>query len=238
MRIESLPFAIAVLLAVSVAGVLGKPTLEGLKGTYDAQVQEIQERYRAERKGLLEEYGQSLERTIKALKEEGDPERVLLAMEEKRRFEEARTVPKPCAKRPPKDAAAFGGHHYKVIGNHRGSWTAPNAKCQELGGHLVTFESREEYDFVRKMPAGYPCWIGCRYDRDASKWVWVTGTSIAARNGAGGAACPWDRFAGVNPSYEGCMLIRSGRIEFRGNTGIRKGWSWKEINRFICEWEE
>jgi len=69
-------------------------TLDSLKQTYEAEVQRIRDTHEESLKGLLDAYGKSLDTAIDILKREGDPDKILQAHSEKRRFEEERTVPK------------------------------------------------------------------------------------------------------------------------------------------------
>jgi len=79
----------------------------------------------------------------------------------------------------------------------------------------------------------------CRYDRVHRKWRWVTGNWIVKPMSSVGHRFPWTRFAWVHPRMGGdeFLLIREGRIGARSNSGIKRGWHWKQINRFVCEWD-
>jgi len=78
-----------------------EPSLESLKQTYETEVQKIRDEHEVRLKGLLDAYGRSLDKAIEILKREGDPDRILEAHSEKRRFEEEQDVPtKPDAELP------------------------------------------------------------------------------------------------------------------------------------------
>ena len=56
------------------------------------------------------------------------------------------------------------------------SWTEAAERCKEMGGHLVTINSQEEFDTVVEMAeeAGVPrIWIGCH--RVDGELVWENG---------------------------------------------------------------
>lgn len=79
----------------------------------------------------------------------------------------------------PKNTVKFGGHEYAVVD---AVLSFHNAKrhCQEMGGHLVTFETLQEQSAVleycrqQKLAA----WIGASNEDEHDKWMWVTGTPV------------------------------------------------------------
>jgi hypothetical protein len=76
----------------------------------------------------------------------------------------------------PKNVVKFGGHEYAVIEGHLSFHFAKQA-AEELGGHLVTFESAQEQEFIlefgRQRKLGV--WIGLSNEADHEKWTWITG---------------------------------------------------------------
>ena len=89
---------VCVILAVLLAGPFSlapaaEPTLDSLRQTYEAQVQKIRDARDTKLSRLLDTYARSLDRGIAMLKSKGDPDSVLHALTEKRRFEQERTVP-------------------------------------------------------------------------------------------------------------------------------------------------
>jgi len=70
-----------------------EPTLDALKQTYETEVREIQNAHDLKLNKLLDTYARSLAKAIAVLKQEGDPDLVLQALSEKRRFEQEKTVP-------------------------------------------------------------------------------------------------------------------------------------------------
>lgn len=127
-------------------------------------------------------------------------------------------------RRPPKQAVAFGTHHYLFIAG-KFSWQDAKRKCEEMGGHLVTIGSTEENAFVYRLSQGKPCWIGLFYDGATSTRLWVT------------------REPNVFQKW------RRSQPEGSGDPYASIGWSgtdeWDDFNadagghqNFVCEWEE
>jgi len=76
-----------------------------------------------------------------------------------------------------------GGHHY-FISMNKSKWGSAKLECEENGGHLVTFQSQEENDFVNTMNADLreSVWIGLRWNDTLSYTVfnteWITGEPL------------------------------------------------------------
>ncbi len=77
----------------------------------------------------------------------------------------------------PKSVLKFGGHDYALI-HENVSWHTAKRCCEEMGGHLVTFESPEEQKFVLDQAKKWntPFWIGLSNEGDLGRWVWINGT--------------------------------------------------------------
>lgn len=69
-------------------------SLNDLKSTYEAEVRNIKKEHDAHSEKMLKAYGSLLDRTIKTLKQQGDPDNVIGAFAEKKRFNQEKTVPK------------------------------------------------------------------------------------------------------------------------------------------------
>ncbi len=70
-----------------------EPSLDSLKQTYEAEAQKIRDAREAKLSRLLDAYGRSLDKAVGLLKKKGDPDTVLQAIAEKRRFDNDRAVP-------------------------------------------------------------------------------------------------------------------------------------------------
>ncbi|MBQ2944914.1 MAG: CHAP domain-containing protein [Ruminococcus sp.] len=76
------------------------------------------------------------------------------------------------------------GKRYELF-NIAMPWTEAKAKCEELGGHLVTITSKEEADVVNSLVAkggrtNY--WLGLSDHETEGQWKSVTGESISYSN--------------------------------------------------------
>lgn len=85
--------ATVVLTALTTAADTDQPSLGDLKGKYGSEVSRICAEHSRGLKKLLNVYGISIGKAIETLKQEGDPDNVLLAIMERKRFDAKRTVP-------------------------------------------------------------------------------------------------------------------------------------------------
>lgn len=93
--------AIMFLLLAAGSGGAAEQNLESLKQTYETEVQKIQDGHEARLSKLLDTYSRSLDKAVEILKKKGDPDLILAAVAEKRRFADEQTVPeKPDIKLP------------------------------------------------------------------------------------------------------------------------------------------
>ena len=79
----------------------------------------------------------------------------------------------------PEDAYYWeeNGHYYKFVDERQMksySWYEAERACEEMGGHLVTLESREEHMFVRRLQPYRSIWLGLTKE-DGGDWEWITG---------------------------------------------------------------
>ena len=70
----------------------------------------------------------------------------------------------------------FNGHYYQVFDESL-DWYAAKARCEEMGGHLVTITSAEEKTFIdgiltNKNKSNY--WAGATDEESEGKWKWIT----------------------------------------------------------------
>ena len=126
--------------------------------------------------------------------------------------------------RVPKDAVAFGGHHYKAVLG-RISWQKAVAACKELGGHLVTVESAGELAFLRKLAGRGRLWVGATDQAAEGKWVWINGKGFSREFRL------WDMGepdGGRGSNYAAVMAggLRDSSSPYGG------------VGGFICEWDQ
>jgi len=76
----------------------------------------------------------------------------------------------------PKNVVKFGGHEYALI-EDKVTWHVAKRRCEEMGGHLVTFESQNEQSFCLAacQSAKQAAWIGVSNEDDFEQFVWATG---------------------------------------------------------------
>lgn len=125
----------------------------------------------------------------------------------------------------PKETVKFGGHEYAVI-DAKLSFHNAKRHCQEMGGHLATFENPQEqaaaleYCRRRKIPA----WIGATNEDAQDKWMWVTGTPVTV-------ATEWQHDNHDSQLHGMGMTFWPDSNSFNDdNLGARIG--------FMCEWDQ
>ncbi len=82
--------------------------------------------------------------------------------------------------------SVFANHRYEVF-DESITWQEAKAKCEEMGGHLVTIDSQEENDFVAKLISNKEknlYWIGCFVDAQTNIWKWIDGSELEYENWA------------------------------------------------------
>jgi hypothetical protein len=71
------------------------------------------------------------------------------------------------------------------------SWTAAEAHCVSLGGHLASIHSPSENTAVHDLCMPHACWIGFNDKDQETAWVWSDGSTADFRSFPGGVA-PWN----------------------------------------------
>lgn len=85
---------------------------------------------------------------------------------------------------PPREARAFGGHHYQRF-DEPTTWHVARRKCEEKGGHLATVADKGEDDFLRELAGGKDFWLGGTDEEKEGEWRWVTGEPFRFTHWAG-----------------------------------------------------
>jgi len=86
----------------------------------------------------------------------------------------------PPRARAPRDAAAFGGHRYRLFTTVK-TWTEAYAACARLGGHLVSVTTDAEGAFVTDMARRAPnevTWVGLTDEGSEGAFRWITGEPV------------------------------------------------------------
>ena len=130
----------------------------------------------------------------------------------------------------------WNGHRYRIY-NAGITWNAAKSRCEELGGHLATITSREEYNAVMSLIPKNESriyWIGGYEDTSSGTWKWVTGEDFVFT--AWHSQEPNDQ--GGNEDF---LEITNYWDEYGGE------WFWNDerntseapssIVSFICEWD-
>ncbi len=130
----------------------------------------------------------------------------------------------------PDEATEFNGNCYCVF-NDGATWTQAKKLCQSMGGHLVTFSSKEENELAFQLvqEAGSDCaWIGLYNagSSEAPRWKWVTGEALAYINWQEGQP---DYSYGGEEKYGG-FWGTSGWNDYTNDDYVVGGY-------YVCEWE-
>ena len=98
----------------------------------------------------------------------------------------------------PKKVQTYKNHIYAVFDDYTSSTTA-KTKCEEMGGHLATINSKEENDYIYNMIKNddvFKCWhIGGQKNSDTKRWEWITKEAFNYTN--------WD----TDEPYEGYVKL-------------------------------
>lgn len=133
----------------------------------------------------------------------------------------AKAVASGPAGRPPKDAAKFKGHYYKV---YRGqvSWTTAEGKCKALGGHLVYIHSDEEMKFIEKLAGKSRLWVGATSTGKRGRWRWLNGSEVSGRL--------WSKGEGKGARGDDWASVRLGRL-------MDSPAEYGKVGGYLCEWD-
>ncbi|MEM0897400.1 MAG: C-type lectin domain-containing protein, partial [Verrucomicrobiota bacterium] len=120
----------------------------------------------------------------------------------------------------PEGASEFDGNYYYVF-DEKLTWTEAKARCENMGGYLVTILSSREHNFVTSMVArDQRYWIGLRNEEHG--WRWLTGDTPT-----------YKKWSGRPPSRQS----PSGFAFLRYERWYTARDSYSSIRGFICEWE-
>ena len=153
-------------------------------------------------------------------------------------------------KPPAHGAVKWNGHWYKHVPEVV-TWTVANRRCENMGGHLVIIDSKEENDFVfdlaNKIQVRDFLWIGMSDHIEEGTPKWVDGRKVSSTYNL------WikgnDNGLGSTKSDFGWMGLY---VPDGGKKAMEKHWGlylrWDEETKdaaesavhgttFICEWE-
>ena len=129
---------------------------------------------------------------------------------------------------PPMDPAKENKVRYELI-EEKMSWSDAKEYCENEGGHLVTIESEEEKEEIRRMlGTDTDVWIGAQLDEDYNA-NWITnGTELN------------DSFFEYSSgeSSEAASYIKMRGTDTDDKLIIWNDFDYNVADGFICEWED
>lgn len=127
----------------------------------------------------------------------------------------------------PEDAYYWeeNGHYYK---RYRQAdvytWYEAERRCEEMGGHLVTVTSAEEYDVVKRIKKMEHTWLGATNLNSGDEFEWITGEPFTFSDWRGGEP---SNSEGIEHYLH---IVDTGGWNDRPATGSG--------DSYICEWDE
>lgn len=122
------------------------------------------------------------------------------------------------------------------------SWEDAKAHCENLGGHLVTINNKEENDLVFDMieGSGRFAWIGASYNTSNACWEWVTGEEFNYTNWIEGqpsnSQTSPEYYAQLMPFDIGITNAQGKWNDAMGGDGWFSHYGMKNAS-YICEYE-
>lgn len=144
--------------------------------------------------------------------------------------------------------SVFNNHKYEVFDESL-TWHEAKARCEEMGGHLVTITSAEEQAFIESLIDGKEkkqYWLGA--NKESGSFEWVTGESFSYTNWDGIEPNGNSRKDGEKEKYIHIYNVKnpnvSGSKRFKWNDmfydntypGEEDNFSIENIG-YVCEWE-
>ena len=138
----------------------------------------------------------------------------------------------------PANAVEHNGHYY-VFYDESVSWSQAKAKCEELGGHLVTVNSAEEQTFLINLTnrsTKKNMWIGAYPENGAFRWI--TKEDFSYTNWAPGEPNNVFNMQNAAMMYTKNASYAAGTWNDENENG--RDWSGYYLSEFgyICEWDE
>ena len=132
----------------------------------------------------------------------------------------------------------FNGHRYTVF-TQMTTWSQANFQCEQMGGHLLTIETKEEWNFVTSQALNFPLhetfyWIGLTDRSKEGEWMWIHGQKPAYPKWRRGEPNDF----GGNEDYGSIVaspekLLHGCWNDFEGPDRVHD-----MVVGFICEWEK
>ncbi len=125
----------------------------------------------------------------------------------------------------PKDTRRFARHSDALI-SEPVTWHVAERRCKEMGGHLATFETPAEREFLLKLiqDADTSAWVGASDEEEEGTWVRVTGERVTREQQEG-----WGLDNHENAQHWLCYWKNTGVFD-DNFSGTRMP--------FVCEWKD
>ena len=120
----------------------------------------------------------------------------------------------------PKNVVKFGGHEYALI-EEKATWHVAKRLCEEMGGHLATFESSAERATIANLcrQSQATAWVGASDEDVEGQWKWITGKALDFEF----------RHDNAN-EQEHCMIFWAPSGDWDDNSSSSR-------SVFVCEWD-
>lgn len=122
----------------------------------------------------------------------------------------------------------FNGHSFKLFHSDNISWHDAKSYCENMGGHLATFTSKDKNDFLANLANGNNIWLGGSDEVSEGNWRWITGEDWSYSNWDYGQGYQEPNDANHTDNYA-YMYGANGRWNDCPNI--------YNVNFFICEWD-
>jgi len=137
----------------------------------------------------------------------------------------AKAAPRPGTVSRPEETQKFGRHDYALV-SEPVTWHVAQRRCEAMGGHLATFETPAEREFLVKLirAADTSAWVGASDEEEEGAWTWVTGEPVTKAQQEG-----WGLDNHENAQHALCYWKNTGVFD-DNFSGTRMP--------FVCEWND
>ena len=139
------------------------------------------------------------------------------------------------------DRLAYGGHHYSFVDAHGHiTYEKSVSECESLGGHLVTPNTRNEWEWIKRTflegnaeKKFRTIYLGIEMPEKgwwtAPETKWIDGQKFSAKTADWASGHPWDHKTATGYRFRWIMTF-DGHWATVGSDDER-------INGFVCEWD-
>jgi len=124
------------------------------------------------------------------------------------------------------DAVSLDGHFYKVFWG-RCSWHEAKGRCEMAGGYLSCLETQDEQKKVAALKGnGKVVWVG-GFRNEKGRFVWINGQPLDI-----------NRLRIDDPKFTFVGFAVGENLNVRPASGSVEGFIVRDIQGFVCEWDE